>query len=511
MLGLFGKKSDHPMADLKSAQQLLEDVPKNDALKALLELTGWIESVRNDGDIRLDNRFAVLRLLDETARHHELKVTREYFSTATHSTFHERRLWTALNEYFTNLAEAYHDVLAGCRNGDKGASTLKAQRPLIVARGINATIGRLKCAAAHYVPVEQAIWGQLAEYYTEAESQKCLDEAIELYPGLHAENSIRHQFAGVLLWWASGTGSLKPLQIHLSERLTAHLCRSLVMGAEPGADSLFSFDLAQSHPPARYSGDVAAHPNLLFIGQGGVRAQLDPLIEKLEKGMVPGEVNLGGTYDAETVCEVAKRLAANWLSAPPARRNVRRNISVKLNVVRGFSGLIDQTYEGNGSDGENGKRWVAEDISATGFRCVLEAAQGGWVKVGSLIGFRPENVQHWGAGIVRRLRRDEQNNLDVGVEILTNRVEAVNLCEEGGYLGVDDRPALWLGHASVGEGEARVLIKPGSFADNRTLQMHTADKRYLLMPHGLIEKGDDYDLMRYRKVEHETSGGEESS
>jgi len=507
MLGLFGKKSDHPMADVKSAQRLLEDVPKNDALKALLEITAWIDSVRSDDHIRLDNMFAVVRLLDEAARPHEIKVTREYFASASQSALQEKRLWAALNGYFTNLAEAYHDVLVGCRDGEKGASALKVLRPLIVARGINATAGRLKCAAAHYAAVDHEVWEELAEYYTEAESQKSLDEPIELYPGVSAEYSIRHQVAGVLLWWASGTGSLKPLQIHLSERLTAHLCRSFVMGAEPGRDSVYSFDLAQTHPPVRYSGELAAHPNLRFIGQGGVRLQLEPMIEKLEKGVVPGDLNLGGSYDAETVCDVAKRLAANWLSAPPARRNVRRNINVNLHIARGFPGLLDRAFEGEGGVGENDKIWVAEDISATGFRCTLDAAVGGWVRVGALIGFRPENVQHWGAGLVRRLRRDERNNLDVGVEIVTNRVAGVRLEESGAQQGSESL-GLWLGLSGSEEGESRVMFKPANFADNRTLQMDMADKRYMLIPMGSVTKGDDFDLMSYRMIEREASNGQ---
>jgi hypothetical protein len=509
MLGLFGKKSDHPMADLKSAQKLLEDVPKNDALKALQDITAWIASVQDDEQIRLDNRFEVLRLLDETARTHEIKVTREYYSASSLSTLQEQRLWATLNDYFANLGDAYHYVLAGCRDGEKGASALKALRPLIVARGINATMGRLKCAATHYVAVEQEIWEQLAEYYTEAESQKCLDEPIALYPGASAEYSVRHQLAGVLLWWASGTGSLKPLQIHLSERLTAHLCRSFVMGAEPGEDTLFAFDLAQTHPPVRYNRDITAHPNLRFIGQGGVKLQLEPLIEKLEKGLVPGDVNLGGTYDAETVCEVAKRLAANWLSAPAGRRSARRNINVNLHVVRGFSGLIDKAFEGDiiEIEVENDKIWVAEDISATGFRCNLDAAAGAWVRVGALIGFRPDNVQHWGAGIVRRLRRGERNNLDVGVEILTNRTVGVKLQESGATPGSESH-GLWLGFAGSTEGESRVMFKPASFADNRTLQMQMADKHYMLIPMGTAAKGDDYDLTNYRMIEREASNGD---
>ena len=83
MLGFFGKKSDHPMADLKSAQALLEDLPKSDALKALQELTAWVESVREQAEFRMDHQLAVLRLLDETARPFERKLMREYFAANT--------------------------------------------------------------------------------------------------------------------------------------------------------------------------------------------------------------------------------------------------------------------------------------------------------------------------------------------------------------------------------------------------------------------------------------------
>lgn len=504
MLGIFGKKSGGPMADLKSARELLEEVPKNDAVKALLEISSWVDSVRSDDSLRLDNRFAILSLLDETARAYELKVSREYFSTDTHPALHEKRLWKALYDYFTAIAEAYHGVLVGCRNGERGASSLKAQRPLLGARGINATAGRLKYAAVHYLPIEREIWEQLAEYYADAESQKCLDEEIELYPGADEHESVRHQLAGILLWWASGTGSLKPVQIHLAERLTTHLSRSLDMGSEPGDDSVYAFDLAQPGPPARYSGDTPAHPNLRFVGLGDARLQIEPLMEKLEKGVVPGDINLGGAYDAGRVGEIAKRLAAGW-TAPPSRRNVRRNINVNLSMLRGFAGLIDQAAEGTGAGGAGGSMWVAEDISATGFRCSLDMTQGQGIKVGSLVGFRPENVRHWGAGIVRRLRRDDRNRLDVGVEILTNRVAVVKLSEDGSRASAGESYALWLGHAGAGENESRVLLRPGSFGDKQVLRMQMADRYYVLMPQGVTEKGDDYAVMRYRMVERQPS------
>jgi hypothetical protein len=500
-MALFGRKSDHPMAGLKSAQEVLAEIPKNDALKALQELTGWIESMRNVSEIRLDNRFAVLRLLDETARPYETKVTRDYFSAANMAAFHENRLWTTLNGFFSQMAEAYYDVLVGCRNGEKGASALKESRILLAARGIHAAMGRLKCAAVRYTPVDPSIWEQLAEYYIHAETQRYLDEEFEFHSGRAANNSVRRRIAGALLWWGSGTGSLKPLQIHLSERLTAHLSPALYMGIEPEADSLFSFDLAQPRAPVRYSGDTAVHPNLRFVRLSRVQGQLEHLVGMLGKGTVPGEIDLGGRYEAEAVLEAAKRLASSWLSAPPTRRTKRRSINVPMNVVGGFAGLVDQAHQHSAAgDEEAGEKWEADDISATGFRCSVPVARSGWIKVGSLIGFKPENVKYWGAGIVRRLRRDEQNYLDIGIEVLANRVSGVMLREEGSS---DDRPVVWLVKPGTDEGEARLLVKPGSFADNRTLQGRMEGKRVLLMPQKRDEKGDDYDLMHYRKVEQE--------
>ena len=500
MFGLFGGRSGHPMADLESARELLEEVPKNDALKALIEITAWVDSVRGDGRMRLDTRFDVLCLLDETARPHEIKVLRDYFTNGVNSPVLEKRQWNALNEYYANLGEAYHGLLIGCHNGEKGASALRDLRQKIVARGLNAAAGRLKCAAVHYAPVDPAIWQQLGEYYAEAETQKSLDETIELYPGASEKHSVRHQFAGVLIWWASGTGSFKPLQIHLAERLAAHLCGSLTMGPEPGEDVLYTFDLTQPKPPARYDGSAEAHPNLRFVGHGEVRIQLDPLLEKLDDDMVPGEINLGGTYGADVVGEVVRRMTAGWLAEPPSRRHARRSLDVNLNVVKGYSGLIDVANLADGQDGDS-MVWVAQDVSATGFRCTLDAAQGAGLKIGSLVGFRPENVLNWGAGIVRRLRRDEEGNLDVGVEILANRTARVKLGEESGPVASVDSFALWLGVAGTEAGEARLLLKPGSLDESKTLRMQMGGKPYVLAPWAVLEKTDDYDMVKYRVTE----------
>jgi hypothetical protein len=45
LASLFGKKSDHPLANLKSAQQVLDLIPKADSITAVIELSSWVESL----------------------------------------------------------------------------------------------------------------------------------------------------------------------------------------------------------------------------------------------------------------------------------------------------------------------------------------------------------------------------------------------------------------------------------------------------------------------------------
>ena len=134
------------------------------------------------------------------------------------------------------------------------------------------------------------------------------------------------------------------------------------------------------------------------------------------------------------------------------------------------------------------------------------------IRIGSLLGVQPDGVRHWGAAVVRRLMRDDANQLHAGAEMLANQIAGVALSQSGGGAGgfEDGQPALWL-QAKPGEssGEAQLLMKTDMFSAHRSLQISLDGKNYLLIPIGLQEKGIDYDLARFRLIEQE-SGSEES-
>lgn len=503
MLGLFGRKSNHPLADIKSVQALLENLPKHDALKALQELTAWIESVREQAEFRLDKQFAVLRLLDETARPFERKLTRDYFTATTLAPFQENRLWTVLNEFFKQVLLAYLTVQVRYRNGDKGAASIKAMMPLIAARGISAVAGKLKSAAARHALFDQAIWTALAEFYAHAETQQYLDEQVALYAGSGAKTSVRDEFASVLMWYACSFGTLSRLHMHLAERLTAHLSRNFTVSAQREPGSRFVFDLLHPMSPMRLGAEAAPQPSLRFLGVDKFhQPQIDALLKTLGKNVVPEEVNLGGAYEASAVRVAVLHLAECLASPPPMRRNTRHSIKVSLSVANGFSGVMEQTDIGLNFGSNTSVIWQVEDISASGLRCVLPASGAEGVAIGLLVGIKPEKLERWGVGIVRRLTRDPQNNLHVGIEMLANQVTGVGLRERDAG---DEQHALWLDSPGGDASEVDLLTSPDTFSSSRSLHVRLEGKSYLLMPLKLVEKGEDYDLARYRKIEEDTS------
>jgi hypothetical protein len=374
-------------------------------------------------------------------------------------------------------------------------------------RGIAALTGRLKMAAARYALVEPALWNHLAEFYSHAETNDYLDNLVAAYPGIPGNTTVGQEFGVLLVWYGVSAGVQSPLQEHITERLISYAGNGLSVDDQYNGSALFVFDVSQPTPPMRLASDATLHPALRFFSVADALKKLEGLSKTLEKGILPDEANFcGAKYDVELVRDILRRLIDNLTQPLPTRRNPRRKISVNLKVANGFFRMLEQADAGlNFFNPDAAEIWDVEDISATGFRSVLPSPRGDGVKIGSLLGSKPENVPHWGAGIVRRLSRDDKNNLHVGVEVLSTQIVGISLTDRVEAADEDVQIAMYLNRPGDTSGEAWLLMRPNTFSPNRSLNMDLNGKGYLLLPLALVETGDDYDLARYRRMEQEDS------
>lgn len=501
------------MVDIKSTQALLEDLPKNDVYKLLAELTEWIESVAENAEFKVDHQFAVLRLLDETAQPYARKLAREYFTPHELNKFHENRMWLALDNLSRSTAAAYFAVFKRYSNDDKGSGAIKAQLPWLLAHTVNAYVAQLKYICAHYGVVDKSIWADMAQIYNYAELQKCLDVPVNLSSSVVGNTTVKCQMARLLGWYGSGVNTLNPLFINLSERIVAQYCVTIGIHTKQNETDFLSFDLKEPAVPKRVNNETIAQPTTRFISMMGMQPKLEALIKILEKNVIPEELNLGGAYEAKLVCEVAQYLL-DFTKTPPLRLSPRRKIKVNLTVVSGFENTLERISAGLNLAANQPVQWELEDISASGFLTILPPQGYEKLRIGSLLCVRPAGVSHWGAAIVRRMSRDEENQLHVGVEMLANQIACVALSQSGsvgaGFFE-DGQLALWLYAKQANpSGEVQLLMHVDTFSASRSLQTEIDEKSYLLIPNGLLEKGVDYDLAKFRLIEQEASHHEET-
>lgn len=499
--GIFGKKSDHPLADTKSVQEILENLPRNDAYKSLMELTELIEMLTEQSDFRFDHQFAVLRMLDEAAQPYARKLSREYFTPFEINKFQENRLWVTLDNFSRQVANAYYEAFNRFCNAEKGSNTIKVHVPLLTARAMHALISQLKYVSSRYGQVDNAIWANLARLYKHAEQLQYLETPVRLYPGMFSNTSAKCAMGNLLVWYDCGLNALSPLYIHLTERIVAQYCSAIDIRSEVGGYLRLCFDLNNPSEPARINMGSTIHPAMRFIGMPTLQAKLEDLMKVLKKNIVPDELNLGGIYEAEVVKDAVQHLLT-YLVAPPVRRNMRRMANVTLQVINGFDYVIGHC-NAQRSNSADPAHWLTEEISSGGFSSTLPAGSDG-IGIGSLLGIQPEGISHWGVAVVRRLLRDDANQMRAGAEILANQVAVVSLNQNGSELG-DGEPALWL-YAKQGKPSPEVqllLMKADTFSSSRSLKIRLDKKNYLLIPVGLQEKGLDYDLAKFKLVEQD--------
>jgi len=509
--GIFGNKSDHPMADFKSAQALLEDLPTNDACKSLMELTELVALLLEHADFKLDHQFAVLNLFDKTAQPHVRKLVREYYTPLELSKFQEDRLWSALDNWSRQIATAYFKLFIDFCNAKKGSSVIKEQVPLLVARTVHALKWQVKFVSAHYGEIDKTSWANLLQLYKHAEQLKYLDTPVSLYPGMAGNTTVKHEVGHLLVWYDIGLSALSPLLMHVTERLVAQYRSTIDIRPQLAQHSRISIDLNRPGEPTRINLDDTTHPYLRFIGMPEMQPRLDDLMKVLKKNIVPADLNLGGSYSAEVVGEAVQYLL-NYLAVHPVRRSARRVANVTMNVVNGFDKVVERTGAWLGFDETPLVPWVTDEISIGGFSTSLPVKGSEGIGIGSLLGIKPEGVPHWGAAVVRRLLRKNENQMSVGAEILDNRVACVilNYHSVAGEAIENGQPALWLySKQNESSGEAQLLMKADTFSPSRSLKVMLNGKEYLLIPIGLQERGLDYDLAKYRFVVQEAASEEE--
>lgn len=504
MLKLFtGNKVDHPMADAKKAREIIADLPA-DPLKALEEITHWLEGLKEVEAFRLERLFENVDLLDAAAKNHQRKLAQEYFLTSRQQKFQENRLWTINFAFWKALCEGYLECVRRFESGQTGGIAFRKNMASIVARALRALTLLLKWVLVRYGPVDPKIWNDAGRLLQLAEASGFLDTQIEIYPGSHGGGTVQREFLKLAMLAVSSTDGLSPVKQEIAERSVANFSDGFRLSRTPAAGCNYCFDMTSGKPPYRLVSDQSSKPGVRYFGAGEGMVQLTAVEAKTrETGVLPTGVYIGGDYSKDLLLPVFRHLMAYWSEDPPARANERRKTASRLTVVHGINELMAALNPGTGDDLDfsdpesSAESWIVENVSDGGYGAIIPATRSDWVRVGALIGLKSEVSQHWGIGIVRRVTRDEHQQRRVGIQVLSKVAVPAQVCKSGSY-GEGSDPAILLSTSPDAQGEVGVILREGYYNARDSLDLTVKGKGFLLIPGRLAEGGEDFDWAMFK-------------
>jgi hypothetical protein len=500
------------MAEAKQARLLIAELPANDAAKALQEITEWLESLNQTEGFKVDRRFENVDLLDSAAKNHQRKLSQDYLSMARQQKFQENKLWNSVSGFWKALGDAYILCIDQHESGASGATSVRKSLPVIVARAMRVLTLQLKWLLLRYGPVEPRLWGQLARLYQIAEQKGFAETKVSVYPGVHGDGTVKHEFLKSLMLAASSTDGLPPVRQQIAERVVAQYAHLFRLSRAPEGCN-YCFDLAAPKPPVRLFKGASAGASMLFFGAGEGLAELTRLTKHVvESGAIPTDINLGGVHEKEVVIGTLKHLLMYWADKPPERSSERRKTASRITVVPGLSEILNMLDPANSDaldfsqdTNQSMESWIVENVSDGGYGAIIPTLKADWIKVGTLIGLQGEGRNYWGIGMIRRISRDEHQQRRVGIQLLSKTAIAIKLARAGtasGFnAGREPGGAILLSTSPDSHGEVGVVMREGIFNARDSMEMHVREKGYLLMPSRMVEGGEDFDWAKFKVMQ----------
>lgn len=520
-----GGRDAHPLAHPKEAEAVFAELRGGEAASALDEITHWLESVTGADNLKAERRFEVIKRLDETGQPHRAKLARDYSTLSRQSKFQEAKLWQSNQDFWLRCAEAYDSLILRIDAKEKGTDALKNHAAMIAVRALRASAMRLKWLYVRYGPIPAEVWAALARAYQFAESRRLQLGQLIVYPGMAGDASPEGEFTRALVLAASAPDALSPAELDIAERLIAHCAAKFRVSPQPQPDSTYWFDLASPHQPLRLAAPPAQiTPGLRFFATTAGHADMQALLIKLDQsgGELPRGLDLGGVSDVRVVREVLKHLVLNWAPKPPVRKSERRRIQARMLVAHGFEPLLG-LMQGGGAGVDfvldaavpETETWVVENLSAGGFGATVPQVRGDWLKIGSLLAVQPDNPNGargpWDLAIVRRLARESEgegpakNQASAGVQVLARQAITVDLRPQHGAWSTGTQSVQGIYMLDPSEaGAALLAMPPGLYMPGEQLVAMVAGRRHLLFPIGVTERGEDYDMIRFRDMVEES-------
>ncbi len=556
----FGRKKQppaDPLSNLRGATVWMHELPMGDTFSAHEKVVKALSEFNEKAEPPGLDRLQVLMHIDEGAQELQHSLVRQYLQNPRMSRQMESRLWNAIFAFSWQMARAYH-IFIMSYVGDPNNSEIRHEIPLITARAIRHFAMQAKWRYFRYEAVGVKLWKHVHNLYRLAEYEEFGRKNFLLYPQCQHTSSCAEEYLQLLSLDVLNTNSLFPKQIEMADLWLDTWSATLKLEKTFDPERhVFCINLGEDKGPRRLRKPMA-DGMLRYWGSDELMARVEQTKDALRNGEAPVRLGLGEDCRLPACLEFIDRITQQWAPSGEgrARRKQERVAKVKLidvakdyleicamvkqdnealsprlqeddqKVKISYEEMLDVRLYGFVTQRTQAKleqasrqsqgavqlrpkeahheRWLMENESSTGFGATVDAVEKDWIRLGKLVGLRPERSQNWVVGVVRRLSLLESGQRNVGIEVLSSKPVTVTLRatkpRHSGYTidGVDavdivlPVSALYLGANNESKNGVSLILDSVEYAPGRHFELSARSRSYSIALGGVIEKGDDW-------------------
>ncbi|HTS20742.1 MAG TPA: hypothetical protein VMN79_02930 [Casimicrobiaceae bacterium] len=549
---------DDPLSSAKSAAAWLRQLPALDVIGRQQHVVRALEATRKGSAMDL-HRVGAIEFVDAALGADRRQLIKQYIENAEMSPKLADRIWQALWEMSQAFMMVYQAALEAALA--ESNARWKSVLPLLFVRLVHFHGTDAKLRVFKYERWIPAKWMELHQIYLRS-CELGLDRQAVALPAAGAGAqpwSVEQEYVYVLLVHQLNTGNLGPAEIDWAASQLRAWSRRLALEPIPKSLEGFFVDLAGRTGLSRRNGNdrgsvlryldttplaeamgraVVALRDSEATDQGPVAAinqQRLAVLRKIEPALSPASV-LDLRRDPRTAVAVSARVRIGLaricrdLAAKSAAEATPDSAGEQIEVfpvagaprVRRKQAAEDDSLAASLSNWSD-PMWEVKDRSVAGLRIAATGGIGQSLTLGGLVAVRQSDGNLWLLGVVRRLNKLSNEEVEAGVNIIAERVVAVTLAakrkpnEDMGYV-VDGLDLSTMGERFEGlylpppsrpdkPLAMKTLIVPTpEYAEGRHVILTTANSVYTLSFKHLVEQRPDWSWATVQIMEKHARG-----
>ena len=521
---ILRKKSDDPVGDLKSATVWVQELQLADIHKAQIEIVRALSSINENKKMPLKERIRVCMYLNEKACALQENLCRDYLITMEDEKAPERAYLHTILAFWDEMAVAYQICI---RNfAQDPTSKLWPTVHILTARALYHFAMQAKWAYLRYLPVEGAVWRNLHRLYLFAEREAFDKTPIKLFPDSADETYCLSEYLQPLLLMLANPESLRPQQINQVDGWLDTWTKSvsLEMQFRPHRQ-LYAVNLGDTKPARTLRRNMLGE-KYRYWGVGLLLVTIDKTIEQLKGGELPARLGLGEDCRLPQCLELIELVKNRWAKKDVERKHERKSNVKVVQVVQGLPDILSQLKPGaktkrkpkgemvdyqvmgftvGGSPMEMNtlgepalfepalEQWIMENESVTGYGVTFNPSGQNGLKIGSLIGLKPDTSRHFLIGVIRRINKNPMSKTYVGIETLSQAPIPVELHSlPDGSSRTQRSNAVYLLEMPQAQLARCLLLARQDYEPGRLWQLKAQGKAYTIRLQNAVEVADEY-------------------